>query len=117
MPWVSRLQHDTRGTLEHQQRFLAERFSTKLSGLLADFSKRLVLTGSSSAGASARARWQGMLLASDMSAFKAANPGALLEDFVKWHSPPYWEPDTKAPMGGRLSPRIVSPSSLRGIRT
>jgi Rab3 GTPase-activating protein catalytic subunit len=27
-----------------------------------------------------------MLLSSDMSAFKAANPGAVLEDFVRWHS-------------------------------
>ena len=29
-------------------------------------------------------RVQGPLLASDMSAFKAANPGAVLEDFVRW---------------------------------
>lgn len=26
-------------------------------------------------------------LSSDMSAFKAANPGAVLEDFLRWHSP------------------------------
>jgi Rab3 GTPase-activating protein catalytic subunit len=29
-------------------------------------------------------------LQSDMSAFKAANPGAVLEDFVRWHSPKDW---------------------------
>uniref|UniRef100_A0A7N0UW69 Rab3GAP catalytic subunit conserved domain-containing protein n=1 Tax=Kalanchoe fedtschenkoi TaxID=63787 RepID=A0A7N0UW69_KALFE len=29
-------------------------------------------------------------LLSDMQAFKAANPGCLLEDFVRWHSPPDW---------------------------
>ncbi|MCH94210.1 rab3 GTPase-activating protein catalytic subunit-like, partial [Trifolium medium] len=25
-----------------------------------------------------------------MQAFKAANPGCILEDFVRWHSPPDW---------------------------
>ncbi|CAO2835931.1 unnamed protein product [Amaranthus hypochondriacus] len=29
-------------------------------------------------------------LLSDMQAFKAANPGCNLEDFVRWHSPPDW---------------------------
>ncbi|XP_022848442.1 uncharacterized protein LOC111370801 [Olea europaea var. sylvestris] len=29
-------------------------------------------------------------LLSDMQAFKAANPGCILEDFVRWHSPPDW---------------------------
>jgi Rab3 GTPase-activating protein catalytic subunit len=29
-------------------------------------------------------------LVSDMSAFKAANPGSILEDFVRWHSPKDW---------------------------
>jgi Rab3 GTPase-activating protein catalytic subunit len=28
-----------------------------------------------------------------MSAFKAANPGAILEDFVRWHSPRDWLPE------------------------
>lgn len=33
-------------------------------------------------------------LLSDMQAFKAANPGCILEDFVRWHSPPDWtEPE------------------------
>ncbi|GFZ21990.1 hypothetical protein Acr_29g0011520 [Actinidia rufa] len=38
-------------------------------------------------------------LLSDMQAFKAANPGCTLEDFVRWHSPPDWmdtESDSKA---------------------
>ena len=51
-----------------------------------------------------RERAQGALLASDMAAFKAANPGAALEDFVRWHSPADWE-------GGRLSRRITAPVS------
>ncbi|KAL3838238.1 hypothetical protein ACJIZ3_022829 [Penstemon smallii] len=33
------------------------------------------------------------ILASDMSAFKAANPGAVFEDFIRWHSPKDWEND------------------------
>lgn len=28
-----------------------------------------------------------------MSAFKAANPGAVFEDFIRWHSPKDWEND------------------------
>ncbi|KAG6550673.1 hypothetical protein Mapa_007770 [Marchantia paleacea] len=41
----------------------------------------------------ARIRLQTDILASDMSAFKAANPGAVLEDFVRWHSPDDWIED------------------------
>ncbi|KAK9126730.1 hypothetical protein Scep_015576 [Stephania cephalantha] len=32
------------------------------------------------------------ILTSDMSAFKAANPDAVFEDFIRWHSPGDWEP-------------------------
>ncbi|XVF46202.1 hypothetical protein PTKIN_Ptkin03bG0008600 [Pterospermum kingtungense] len=32
-------------------------------------------------------------LSSDMSAFKAANPDAVFEDFIRWHSPGDWEDD------------------------
>jgi len=58
-----------------------------------------------------RARLQGGgLLLSDMSAFKAANPGAVLTDFVRWHSP------RDAPPGpdGRpaLSARMAAPAGL-----
>ncbi|VVB16464.1 unnamed protein product [Arabis nemorensis] len=31
------------------------------------------------------------ILLSDMSAFKAANPDAVFEDFIRWHSPGDWE--------------------------
>ncbi|XP_017436456.1 uncharacterized protein LOC108342989 isoform X3 [Vigna angularis] len=31
------------------------------------------------------------ILTSDMSAFKAANPDAIFEDFIRWHSPGDWE--------------------------
>lgn len=32
-----------------------------------------------------------MALLLDMSAFKAANPDAIFEDFIRWHSPGDWE--------------------------
>lgn len=56
-----------------------------------------------------------------MSAFKAANPGAVLEDFVRWHSPRDWLPEdlTEAsaptevpgwPPRGKLSKRMQADS-------
>ena len=39
------------------------------------------------------ARHQSSQLKSDMQAFKAANPGCALEDFVRWHSPRDWITD------------------------
>jgi len=46
--------------------------------------------GDTPEGRAARARLQSDQLVSDMSAFKAANPGACLADFVRWHSPRDW---------------------------
>lgn len=53
-------------------------------------------------------RLQGKMLASDMSAFKDANPGAVLGDFIRWHSPRDWLSDPSHPLGGQISDRIVS---------
>uniref|UniRef100_A0A0N5BM10 Rab3 GTPase-activating protein catalytic subunit n=1 Tax=Strongyloides papillosus TaxID=174720 RepID=A0A0N5BM10_STREA len=39
---------------------------------------------------SERMKKQIIVLKSDMSAFKAANPGCCFEDFVRWHSPNDW---------------------------
>jgi len=39
-----------------------------------------------------RTEMQTASLSSDMQAFKAANPGCILEDFVRWHSPKDWRP-------------------------
>nr|XP_043638772.1 uncharacterized protein LOC122609886 isoform X2 [Erigeron canadensis] len=57
----------------------------------------ILRTGSVGAGCSQ--------LLSDMQAFKAANPGCILEDFVRWHSPPDWmesttDDENKEPVGG-----------------
>ncbi|KAL8051617.1 hypothetical protein ABFX02_06G160100 [Erythranthe guttata] len=39
------------------------------------------------------------ILASDMSAFKAANQDAVFEDFIRWHSPRDWENDDSHEIG------------------
>ena len=39
-----------------------------------------------------------------MSAFKAANPDAVFEDFIRWHSPGDWENDDNKESGPSKSP-------------
>ncbi|PWZ05041.1 Rab3 GTPase-activating protein catalytic subunit [Zea mays] len=52
------------------------------------------------------------ILCSDMSAFKAANPDAVFEDFIRWHSPGEWLSEDKTdgnagwPPKGKLSHRM-----------
>jgi len=43
--------------------------------------------GDTQEGSKVRAKMQTASLQADMSAFKAANPGCVLEDFVRWYSP------------------------------
>ncbi|KAK7320378.1 hypothetical protein VNO77_29796 [Canavalia gladiata] len=57
--------------------------------LIRETEEFVLRTGSVGAGCSQ--------LLSDMQAFKAANPGCILEDFVRWHSPPDWT-DNEASM-------------------
>lgn len=54
--------------------------------------------GMDSEGSELRAKMQSASLLSDMESFKAANPGSILADFVRWHSPRDWEesPDGKS---------------------
>ncbi|KAJ4793115.1 Rab3 GTPase-activating protein catalytic subunit [Rhynchospora pubera] len=61
------------------------------------------------------------ILSSDMSAFKAANPNAVFEDFIRWHSPGDWETDDTDsssvnklnwPPKGRLSQRMSEHGNL-----
>ncbi|XP_006658603.1 rab3 GTPase-activating protein catalytic subunit [Oryza brachyantha] len=75
--------------------------------LIKETEELVLRTGSVGAGCSQ--------LLSDMQAFKAANPGCVLEDFIRWHSPPDWSEDcaassTEAGEGlstrGRLSERM-----------
>ena len=69
--------------------------------------------GTSSEGAHLRARMQSACLLSDMEAFKAANPGCTLGDFVRWYSPRDWveeetvdDTDKVTVKGQLLHPRI-----------
>ncbi|XP_074589506.1 uncharacterized protein LOC141845330 isoform X2 [Curcuma longa] len=43
------------------------------------------------------------ILSSDMSAFKAANPDAVFEDFIRWHSPGDWEVNEMEGRSGELN--------------
>mmetsp|Transcript_25600 Transcript_25600/g.71590 ORF Transcript_25600/g.71590 Transcript_25600/m.71590 type:complete len:645 (-) Transcript_25600:914-2848(-) len=53
-----------------------------------------------------RMQVQGKQLLSDMSAFKAANPRATMEDFVRWYSPSDWSIDSTQGTGGCMSVRM-----------
>ena len=52
--------------------------------------------GDTPEGRALRVRLQSDQLVSDMSAFKAANPGSCLADFVRWHSPRDWIENAEA---------------------
>eukprot|EP00039_Didymoeca_costata_P006796 m.93265 g.93265 ORF g.93265 m.93265 type:complete len:970 (+) comp13396_c0_seq2:149-3058(+) len=58
-----------------------------------------------------RTEMQTLSLRSDMMAFKAANPGCILEDFVRWHSPRDWivSDDCK---DGKLSERFAHEDNI-----
>lgn len=60
--------------------------------MLEEQAEILTQLGTSVEGARVRAQMQCASLLSDMEAFKAANPGCLLEDFVRWYSPFDWIP-------------------------
>lgn len=44
----------------------------------------------------------------DMSAFKAANPEAVFEDFIRWHSPGDWENDDMKESGSSSSKSLAT---------
>ncbi|KAJ1664049.1 hypothetical protein EV178_004420 [Coemansia sp. RSA 1646] len=67
----------------------------------------LMSFGTSSEGAQQRAQLQCAELISDMESFKAANPGCVLADFVRWHSPRDWiVPEDCSEVEGSLSVRM-----------
>ncbi|KAM3744198.1 hypothetical protein ACB098_06G034200 [Castanea mollissima] len=73
--------------------------------LIKETEEFVLRTGSVGAGCSQ--------LLSDMQAFKAANPGCILEDFVRWHSPPDWL-ETEPIMEGQETLAGVDISSTKG---
>ncbi|KAJ3123990.1 Rab3 GTPase-activating protein catalytic subunit [Physocladia obscura] len=80
--------------------------------MIADHERVLLALGTSKEATTIRAKMQTGQLKSDMESFKAANPRASLEDFVRWHSPRDWEINDSAPNGGKLSARMMDPGNL-----
>ncbi|KAM9802168.1 rab3 GTPase-activating protein catalytic subunit isoform X5 [Syngnathus typhle] len=85
--------------------------------LLEEQSEILAKLGTSAEGAQLRARMQSACLLSDMESFKAANPGSILEDFVRWYSPRDFLEDIVNENGqtvlkGKLSPRMKIPGNI-----
>ncbi|XP_014259581.1 rab3 GTPase-activating protein catalytic subunit [Cimex lectularius] len=89
--------------------------------------KVLIQLGTDAEGSQLRAKLMSASLLSDMESFKAANPGAVFEDFIRWCSPRDWiEEDADDEFGqkkGQLSARMKLPgntwlevwASARGI--
>ncbi|XP_073988534.1 RAB3 GTPase activating protein subunit 1 isoform X3 [Rhodnius prolixus] len=87
----------------------------------------LIQLGADAEGSQLRAKLMSASLLSDMESFKAANPGAVIEDFIRWYSPRDWieedELDEFGQKKGKLSARMLLPgntwlevwSSARGI--
>jgi hypothetical protein len=69
-------------------------------------------TGSSHEATALRQKMQTAQLKSDMEAFKAANPGSSLEDFVQWHSPRDWIAPSKDSPISSLSVRMKEEGNL-----
>ena len=62
--------------------------------------------GTSAEGAHLRARMQSACLLSDMEAFKAANPGCTLGDFVRWYSPRDWVEEATVDEEGKTTRKV-----------
>lgn len=73
-----------------------QEYGVMTEDMVAEQLELLTRLGSDTAGAEMRARMQIGSLESDMQAFKAANPGCTLEDFVRWYSPRDWIESTAA---------------------
>lgn len=67
----------------------------------------MVRLGDDAKASELRAKMMSASLLSDMEAFKAANPGSELCDFVRWYSPRDWRPDN----GGSLGDRMLLPGN------
>lgn len=71
----------------------------------------LLQLGSDPQGSELRAKMMSASLLSDMESFKAANPGAILEDFIRWYSPRDWieeeDVDEWGQKKGHLSSRML----------
>ncbi|KAJ8960954.1 hypothetical protein NQ318_020255 [Aromia moschata] len=83
----------------------------KTEDQLEEESDILLKLGSDAEASELRARIMSASLLSDMESFKAANPGSIVEDFIRWYSPRDWieeeELDDWGQKKGHLSPRML----------
>ncbi|XP_059049829.1 rab3 GTPase-activating protein catalytic subunit [Achroia grisella] len=79
----------------------------KTEDQLEEDAELMVRLGDDARASELRARMMSASLLSDMEAFKAANPGAELCDFVQWYSPRDWKSDN----GGELGDRMLLPGN------
>ncbi|CAB3230597.1 unnamed protein product [Arctia plantaginis] len=79
----------------------------KTEDQLEEDAELMVRLGDDAKASELRARMMSASLLSDMEAFKAANPGAELCDFVRWYSPRDWKPED----GGSLGDRMLLPGN------
>ncbi|CAG9566628.1 unnamed protein product [Danaus chrysippus] len=79
----------------------------KTEDQLEEDAELMVRMGDNAKASELRAKMMSASLLSDMEAFKAANPGAELCDFVRWYSPRDWKPDD----GGSLGDRMLLPGN------
>ncbi|XP_049869275.1 rab3 GTPase-activating protein catalytic subunit [Pectinophora gossypiella] len=79
----------------------------KTEDQLEEDAELMVRLGDDARASELRARMMSASLLSDMEAFKAANPGAELCDFVQWYSPRDW----RAEGGGALGDRMLLPGN------
>ncbi|KAF6214710.1 hypothetical protein GE061_009453, partial [Apolygus lucorum] len=87
----------------------------KTEDQLEEDAQALIQLGSDAEASQLRAKLMSASLLSDMEAFKAANPGAVIEDFIRWYSPRDWieseEEDEWGQKKGELSARMQLPGN------
>ncbi|XP_063617409.1 rab3 GTPase-activating protein catalytic subunit [Cydia splendana] len=113
LPWdrpVGRLKRLEDATLKNGAPLYIPRTqdpAPKTEDQLEEDAELMVRLGDDARASELRARMMSASLLSDMEAFKAANPGAELCDFVHWYSPRDWRPDG----GGALGDRMLLPGN------
>ncbi|XP_023712978.1 rab3 GTPase-activating protein catalytic subunit isoform X2 [Cryptotermes secundus] len=97
-------------TGEHLYIPVTQEPSLKTEDQVEEDAQVLLQLGTDAQGAEMRARMMSASLLSDMESFKAANPGSILEDFIRWYSPRDWieegEVDEYGQRKGSLSARM-----------
>ncbi|XP_026487586.1 rab3 GTPase-activating protein catalytic subunit [Vanessa tameamea] len=113
LPWdrpVGRLKRLDDATLKNGAPLYIPRTqdpAPKTEDQLEEDAELMVRLGDDAKASELRAKMMSASLLSDMEAFKAANPGAELCDFVRWYSPRDWKPDD----GGSLGDRMLLPGN------